>query len=166
MSQIPAKIRIFTAAVLLALPAAAQDLIYTDGPIEQCVFAAQSGRAALECVGLAAAACMTRTPGGSSTAAMTGCADLELRYWDDMLNQVYQRQRRDAAANDMQSSGPSSAEALRDMQRAWIPFRDARCAYEASQWGGGTGAGPAYVGCLMNMTAEQALYLTYAGIGN
>ena len=51
------------------------------------------------------------------------------------------------------------------MQRAWIEYRDATCAYEAAQWGGGTGAGPAFAGCLMRLTAEQALYLEYEGMG-
>ena len=45
------------------------------------------------------------------------------------------------------------------MQRAWIGYRDAACAYEASQWGGGTGAGPAAVGCMMTLTGRQALAL-------
>jgi len=56
-------------------------------------------------------------------------------------------------------AAPAQAEALRDMQRAWIAFRDATCTYEASQWSGGTGQGPAYEGCVMRMTAEQTLYL-------
>ena len=45
------------------------------------------------------------------------------------------------------------------MQRAWIAYRDAACAYEASQWGGGTGAGPAATGCMMTLTGRQALAL-------
>jgi uncharacterized protein YecT (DUF1311 family) len=57
---------------------------------------------------------------------------------------------------------PPSEPALREMQRAWIPFRDARCGFEMSLWGGGTGGGPAYAECLMIVTAEQALYLETA----
>ena len=45
------------------------------------------------------------------------------------------------------------------MQRAWIRFRDAKCAYARSHWGGGTGAGPAGVECLMRETAEQTWYI-------
>ncbi|MFT5363966.1 MAG: hypothetical protein ACI9VX_001592 [Dinoroseobacter sp.] len=51
------------------------------------------------------------------------------------------------------------------MQRAWIEYRDATCSYEAAQWGGGTGAGPAFAGCLTRLTAEQALYLEFEGMG-
>ena len=59
------------------------------------------------------------------------------------------------------------ADSLRDMQRAWIGFRDARCTYEASLWQGGTGASPAVLNCRLQETAEQALYLNalYSGEG-
>ena len=45
------------------------------------------------------------------------------------------------------------------MRRAWIAFRDAACNYEATRWGGGTGAGPAAADCVMKLTARQALHL-------
>jgi len=53
------------------------------------------------------------------------------------------------------------------MQRAWIPYRDARCTHEASLWQGGTGASPAYLNCILHETGEQALYLgaLYSGEG-
>ena len=43
--------------------------------------------------------------------------------------------------------------------KRWIGYRDATCDYERSQWGGGTGGGPATLGCLMRLTGEQTLYL-------
>ena len=45
------------------------------------------------------------------------------------------------------------------MQRAWIAWRDAACLYEVSQWGGGTGGGPAGADCMMRLAGEQALAL-------
>ncbi len=51
------------------------------------------------------------------------------------------------------------------MQRAWIGFRDAKCGYEAAQWGGGTGAGPASVTCHLHETARQMLYLQSSRLG-
>ena len=54
---------------------------------------------------------------------------------------------------------PGVADALREMQRAWIVFRDKACTYEASLWQGGTGRGPAAINCLMQQTARQALSL-------
>ncbi len=37
--------------------------------------------------------------------------------------------------------------------------RTAACAYEASRWGGGTGAGPAATACFLDLTGRQALAL-------
>jgi uncharacterized protein YecT (DUF1311 family) len=51
------------------------------------------------------------------------------------------------------------APALQEMQRAWIAFRDTTCQYEVTQWGGGTGSGPAFADCRMRTTARQALTL-------
>ena len=49
------------------------------------------------------------------------------------------------------------ADSLRDMQRAWITFRDAKCDWETVQWGGGTGAGPARLSCLMHILLKLIL---------
>jgi uncharacterized protein YecT (DUF1311 family) len=65
----------------------------------------------------------------------------------------------DAELKELGLAEPSTSAALRDMQRTWIAYRDAACAYERSQWGGGTGGGPATADCLMRMTAAQALAL-------
>jgi uncharacterized protein YecT (DUF1311 family) len=59
----------------------------------------------------------------------------------------------DAGAKADGLTVPPVAEALRDMQRAWIAYRDASCDYERAQWGGGTGGGPATAGCLMRTRA-------------
>ena len=105
---------------------------------------------------------MTNTPGGQSTAGMGGCLDAEWQWWDARLNTAYKdlmalHRAEDAAAQG--SFAPPLAPALRDMQRAWIAWRDARCGYDAAQWGGGTGAGPASAACLMETTAQQAIDL-------
>jgi len=98
---------------------------------------------------------------------LSGCASREADWWDAMLNAEYQARRAEARRFDADTGARPlpSAEALRDMQRAWITFRDATCSFEASQWGGGTGANPAFLNCIMRMTAEQALYLRGAGFG-
>ncbi|PIV73116.1 MAG: hypothetical protein COW55_14255 [Rhodobacteraceae bacterium CG17_big_fil_post_rev_8_21_14_2_50_65_11] len=156
----------FLSALCLALaspavPAVAQELVFDPSHTLGCIAAAPDQYAAEACFGTSADRCMSDTPGGYSTVAMGGCLSLEAEFWDDRLNAVYrtlraQDQRQDAEAPDY---APAQAEALRDMQRAWIAFRDATCTYEASQWSGGTGQGPAYEGCVMRMTAEQTLYL-------
>ncbi len=144
-----------------AAPAAAQDLVFDTGGTLSCIETAPGdGRT---CIGRSAEACMKATPGGYSTVGMGGCLDRELSFWDDRLNEVYRALRADERAEDEERSGEfgyvSRAEALRDMQRAWIAWRDATCDYERAQWGGGTGGGPATAGCLMRLTGEQALYL-------
>jgi uncharacterized protein YecT (DUF1311 family) len=145
--------------------AAAQDLPFDIRATESCVAAAPDPRAQRTCIGASATECMA-TPAGSSTYGMGGCLDAELTWWDDRLNQVYRdlraRDARDDAANQGLPGAASQAEALRDMQRAWIAFRDASCHYERVQWGGGTGGGPAALDCLMRMTAEQAIFLEEA----
>lgn len=54
---------------------------------------------------------------------------------------------------------PDAVDLLRQMQRDWIAYRDAACAWDYVQWGGGSGAGPAEAECLMRLTASQVLFL-------
>jgi uncharacterized protein YecT (DUF1311 family) len=150
---------------LLALPAAAQDLPFSAQITRSCLANAQAQQGSAQaCIGIAAERCMAG-PGGSTTVGMGSCLGQEWRFWDDLLNQNYQTvmaqaKAMDAEMRELGSSAASQAEALRAMQRAWIPFRDAACAYEASTWGGGSGAGPASAACMMELTAAQALRLT------
>jgi uncharacterized protein YecT (DUF1311 family) len=145
------------ALILCASPLAAQDLVFSPGQTQSCL---RSGGGE-DCIGIAADACMQNTLGGYSTVGMGGCLAREWNYWDDLLNANYQRALRRAEQSDRENAGygPSQKDALRTMQRAWIPFRDGMCDFERSQWGGGTGQGPAGAECLMRVTAKQALYL-------
>ena len=148
---------------LLAGSAAAQEITYSDEATATCLAEAEEFTDTSACIGLSANLCM-EGPGGYSTYGMGGCLDRELSFWDDLLNENYrarmvQAKAADADYADHEPALPKQAEALRDMQRAWITFRDAACDYERSQWGGGTGAGPATLACLMQLTGEQALRL-------
>ena len=156
------------ALTVLAGSASAQDangLFYDFGPTASCLASAQSLAAKQDCVGRAAEACIEKT--GYATPVLSGCASRELEDWDVRLNAVYQQQRAYAREFDMGNDPnlPGLDTSLRDMQRAWIPYRDATCVYEAAQWSGGTGAGPAYIGCLLSLTGDQALYLEFGRIG-
>ncbi|MDA7428708.1 DUF1311 domain-containing protein [Primorskyibacter aestuariivivens] len=153
--------RILT-SLLLALGTAvpAQELVFSPAETEACLIAGGGA----ECIGQSADACVNATPGGYSTVGMGACLDQEWQYWDARLNAAFQSVLNDAKAMDAEmdelgSAAPKQAPALRDMQRAWIGFRDLKCAYEASTWGGGTGAGPAAIQCMMETTGRQALYL-------
>ncbi len=149
-------------AGLATAPLAAQELPFSPSATEACLAGASSVTRQV-CVGLSAAACID-TPDGYTTVGMSSCLGMELGYWDARLNAAYGalgdlEKAQDAEIKELGSAAPSMSAALRDMQRAWIAFRDASCAYEASQWGGGTGAGPASVECAMRLTATQALVL-------
>jgi uncharacterized protein YecT (DUF1311 family) len=148
--------------LLLPAAAAAQDLAFSPVATETCLAAATDDPQA--CIGLAAEACMAATSDGGTTVGMGFCLDAEYRWWDDRLNLVYRRLLADHQAADREAAAdgvraPSLAEGLVAMQRAWIPFRDAACAYEVAHWGGGTGGGPAAAECRMRLTGEQALAL-------
>jgi uncharacterized protein YecT (DUF1311 family) len=151
--------------LLLALvgPAMAQDIPFSPAATEDCVAAAADLPGREACVGRSADACID-TPDGETTVGMGFCLGREYGLWDARLNAAYgalmQRERAvEAELNGLGSAAPSPAASLQAMQRAWIPYRDAACAYEASQWGGGTGAGPAATECMLRLTARQALAL-------
>lgn len=143
----------------------ANDLVFGEGYITTCLEQASgSDSDPRQCAGKAAEICMDETDGGYSTFGMTGCLDRELQWWDGQLNAAYaslmaQSKEIDQEMSSGGYSAPSQEEALRGMQRAWIAFRDGACDFAAAQWTGGTGAGPARVGCLMHRTAEQAQHL-------
>ena len=142
--------------------AEAQDISFTMAPTQVCLVEAE-GAARFDCIGAAAQHCMSR-PSGGSTVGMGLCLGRELGEWDDRLNAAYGELRRVERrvmeeAERMQLRVPDTVLALSEMQRAWIRFRDASCAYEYSTWGGGTGGGPANTACLLDLTGRQALVL-------
>ncbi|MEQ9260964.1 MAG: lysozyme inhibitor LprI family protein [Roseovarius sp.] len=162
--------RLALALLFAASPAMAQELTYDWAPTASCVAAATDYDTRQACIGRAAEACMEATPGGYSTVGMSGCTSRETDDWDARLNAVYREIMAQAKTADEENKeyggyAPSQAEALRDMQRAWIAFRDAKCMYERSQWGGGTGAGPAGASCYLYETARQTLYLEASRMG-
>ncbi|WP_204114821.1 lysozyme inhibitor LprI family protein [Shimia biformata] len=157
-------------AALAAGPAAAQEVVFSPAATEACLDGLSDPALFTTCIGASANQCMEDTQGGWSTVGMSGCYEQERLYWDARLNAAYKEVRAEAKKMDAEmaeigSSAPKQADALRDMQRAWIAYRDATCDYERSLWGGGTGGGPATVSCHMYMTAEQTRYLETAGFG-
>jgi uncharacterized protein YecT (DUF1311 family) len=149
---------------LLLLPggAAAQDMVFDPAPTEACLAAAPADLAS--CVGHAADACMTENEMGETTIGMGFCLSQEWEWWDARLNAAYGALMEQHEAGDAQVKAEglevaSVAEALRTMQRAWIVYRDAACAYERAQWAGGTGGGPATAACLMQQTGVRTLEL-------
>lgn len=168
----PAILATLLAVAPLAAAAQSKDeggITFDGTVVDSCI----QGGGWRECIGVGADACMTATPGGDSTVGMTACTQAEAEWWDVQLNQAYQdvRERERQADRDWTpipglAARPSSADALRDAQRAWIAFRDSTCAYEELRWWGGTGASGAGAGCRLRLTAEQVLNLwSYAAEG-
>ena len=158
--------KILALLLTLASPmAVAQELPYSPEATEACLAKAILPSEDEACIGTSAQLCID-TPDGYTTAGMGFCLGYERDYWDARLNAAYGRlmELEKSVDDEMEKLGsavPSSTEALRNMQRAWITFRDSACAYERVQWGGGTGGGPAVANCQMVMTGQQALRLEY-----
>ncbi len=156
---------------LVASPAAAQDAPFVEPKVDSSLVdacldnvstAAEDGAPfpAVQCIGVAAEACMDR-PDGSNTGVMITCVDQEAAHWDGLLNIAYkdlvaQAERLDAARPDLQ---PTQVDHLREAQRSWIAFRDASCKMEAGLYRDGSMMGPMHANCLLQLTGEQALRL-------
>lgn len=155
-----------TAFFMQAAPVTAQELAYDDAPTETCLRSSYTLADRRACIGRSTRACIDGTEGGYTTYSAGGCVSRELAFWDAELNANYADAREQAEARDAGGyGGPGVWPALRQMQRTWIPFRDAACAFERSQWANGTGGGPAQLNCLMRLTADQALYLADVWVG-
>ncbi|MBT8460728.1 MAG: DUF1311 domain-containing protein [Boseongicola sp.] len=149
-------------ALMGAGAANAEELSFTMAPTQACLADAE-GVDRISCAGASAEYCMSK-PAGSSTVGMGFCLGRELGDWDDRLNAAYAELRRVERrvmeeAKTLELRVPDTVLALRNMQRAWMQFRDATCTYEFSTWGGGTGGGPANTACLLDLTARQTLML-------
>lgn len=156
-------IKLALTLLCFATPLAAQELSFSAEGTEACLNRNGGTELKMACVGTSANICIN-SEGGYSTVGMGYCFAREAEYWDARLNDVYRELRASEEADDaeiaeMGMNVPKKAEALRNMQRAWMAYRDAVCAYEYSQWGGGTGGGPANAACLMEETARQTLTL-------
>ena len=157
-----ARMNLVAAVVVVAAfapirPAHAQEMRFDPAPTEACL-AAQAGDPA-SCIGHAADACMLENPQGETTIGMGFCLSQEWRWWDARLEGVYGALMDLHRQTDAGGTAPSLTDSLTAMQRAWIAYRDAACAYERAQWDGGTGGGPATAACLMRLTGVQALEL-------
>lgn len=148
--------------MLAASPALADEFSYDFATSFQCADKATDWGDKLACIGAASTECMESTPAGYSTYGQLECYSRELQDWDAELNALYGPLVARLTEEGTPETGfdpVNQGEALRDAQRAWITWRDANCLFERSQWGGGTGGGPAEVYCHLHMTAERVFSL-------
>lgn len=88
---------------------------------------------------------------------MTGCAAQAYEYADDDLNLAYGIAMDHARRIDqgLSTDALPAASALRDAQRAWIPFRDLACTTESLVARGGSMQNMLYYICLERLTRQR-----------
>lgn len=101
-----------------------------------------------DCIGTVANPCLEDEK-NHSTLGMVSCAAREQQWWDGQLNILYGTLRANLSSD--------GSDALRDIQRAWIKYKDAKCAFPYKFFEGGTMAQPIAADCVMRMTAERAI---------
>ena len=115
--------------------------------IAQCLSGADGSEE--KCISLVSDPCLA-LPGGDTTVGITACFRRESRVWDGMLNRDYQALKRAMSREEFV--------ALRDTQRAWIKYRDLKCAYPYAVIKG-TIAGNFSASCFNTETARRAIDL-------
>jgi uncharacterized protein YecT (DUF1311 family) len=92
-------------------------------------------------------------------AEMNACAARDFNAADRALNQEYAR-----LVASIHDTG--RRDRLRAAERAWIAYRDAQCAFEASAMEGGTAAPLLFSGCAAQLTRERTKELRDAREAN
>jgi uncharacterized protein YecT (DUF1311 family) len=94
----------------------------------------------------------TKRPEAKSTAGTADCYRREQAIWDDLLNENFKRLN-----DDLDEQQKTKA---REMQRAWIAYRDTTCAfyYDKIQ---GSMATSMTAACLARETARRGLLLAF-----
>jgi uncharacterized protein YecT (DUF1311 family) len=97
--------------------------------------------------------------------SMTYCAGEDYERADATLNKLWPKVVAIARENDefvaelaRDRGVPTTVEALREAQRAWIKFRDAQCSYEAYEAFGGTMQPMIGSLCLARLTEERSAF--------
>lgn len=140
----------------------ALDIVFEETHTKTCVMESESYDARFDCIGASANHCAESIFGGSSTPYVREqCFQAEYQYWNMRLSQSYKKLETEYH-EQASASGPkynTLIVPLRYMQKTWISYRDANCAFHKAQTGQGSSADATLMECLMRMTAEQTLRL-------
>ena len=120
--------------------------------IRACVekYADNIDEAERKCIFAIVADPCTMTPTNQTTIATAECYDRERKIWDALLNESFR------ALRDDLDEGQKTK--LRDMQRAWIAYRDTTCGFYHDKIRG-TMATTMAAACVARETARRALLL-------
>jgi uncharacterized protein YecT (DUF1311 family) len=162
-------IPILMAALLLALPAAAQEVNFSPAATEECIATQRLPGATADalCIGESAKACYGRS---ASPAQIATCLGLEAGYWQRRVDAAYERMMDLAEVADADFAERAAAADipfqlttdLEQMQAAWADWREIRCAVEAMMRRGTPHTSTAAAACTMRRMGEQALFLESA----
>ena len=136
---------------LFATPSLAQETA-VPGPedriaVQQCLEAVRNSMGKRSsCIGVVSAPCLAK-PENQTTQGMVQCTNKEHAIWDDYLSTYYR---------ELHSTLPEPARTeLRNVQRAWLKYRDTLCAFPLTYHGGGTIAQPIMANCRLEETARR-----------
>ena len=115
----------------------------------------------LACISLAVAPCEQRFY-EVRHAPKSACLHDEYEWWDVQLNQAYQGLMKEAKQADAVEKNWvfRDVDSLRQMQRAWLGYRDANCHFSYMRFEGVTAGPTVEAECLLLLTGRQTLFLT------
>lgn len=101
------------------------------------------------CIGQFSAACLKHAE-NQTTIGMERCYLDEYQAWDVLLNRHYKDRPKGAARHELQQ-----------VQRAWLAYREKKCAYFQVHYAGGSMARWLGAQCMMDTTARRAIELRF-----
>lgn len=120
--------------------------------LQSCIDATETPAS---CINEISRNCEEESEDGYSTRGMIACAGRETAIWDARLNEAYAGLREMMQRNGRQDQ----MDAIQQVQRLWIQYRDAECAQRALAYDGGSMGGVTHAYCINQVTAVRALDL-------
>lgn len=160
MSQFVFRVALAAAAILMIAGPLSADPLLTKtqiaqaaAKIESCLtkqFSAPAGADNRKCIGLIEGECEDQISAGGEAAHAT-CSDNETAAWDVLLNKAW---------GDLSGAlAPERFAALKDVQRQWLAYRTAKCAFLNDMDQPGAWGLMLQADCAMDETSRRTLEL-------